>query len=82
VFAETMAAAFGRRVVLRVPGWLLRFALGEMAELLVCGQRAIPAAARSAGYTFRHPILAQAAADLARPAGPTGPAASARPWSA
>lgn len=52
-FARGMAAAFGRKVVLRMPDTLLRWGLGEMSELLRLGQRAVPAAALAAGYRFR-----------------------------
>ena len=49
-FARAMAASFGRRVRMRVPYAPLRLALGEMAELLLEGQNAVPAAALRAGY--------------------------------
>ena len=65
-FARALAASFGRRVRLRVPCVLLRAALGEMAELLLEGQNAVPAAALAAGFRFRHPTLAGALAALAR----------------
>ncbi len=42
-----------------------RLALGEMAELLLEGQNAVPAAALAAGYRFRHPVLQEALAVLA-----------------
>lgn len=64
-FAGEMAAAFDRRAILRVPGWVLRLGLGEMSELLRCGQWAVPAAAMAAGYSFRVPMLRQAMRELA-----------------
>ena len=64
-FAQAMAASFGRRARLRVPHAPLRAALGEMAELLLEGQNAVPAAALAAGYRFRHATLDDAFADLA-----------------
>ena len=64
-FAHALAASFGRRARLRVPHAPLRAALGEMAELLLEGQNAVPAAALAAGYRFRHPTLDGAFADLA-----------------
>ena len=53
----------GRRVLRRpgfmpTPAFALRLALGEMAdELLLTGQRVLPAKAQSLGYAFRHPLL-------------------------
>ncbi len=63
-FARAMAASFGRRVWLRMPGAPLRWALGEMAELLLEGQNVVPRAALEAGFRFRHPTLADAFASL------------------
>jgi uncharacterized protein (TIGR01777 family) len=64
-FAQAMAASFGRRALLHVPAWALRLALGEMSELLLCGQRVLPQAALAAGYRFRHPGLREALENLA-----------------
>ena len=66
-FARALAASFGRGVHLRVPHAAMRRALGEMAELLLEGQNAVPAAALAAGYRFRHPTLEGALAALAGP---------------
>jgi uncharacterized protein len=68
-FARAMAASFGRRVWLRVPYAPLRLALGEMAELLLEGQNAVPTAALRAGYVFRFPTLDGAFEALAHPRG-------------
>jgi hypothetical protein len=66
-FARTLGAALGRPAVLPVPALALRLALGEMASILLQGQRAVAAAAGAFGYTFKHPALAGALADcLAR----------------
>jgi NAD dependent epimerase/dehydratase family enzyme len=65
-FARALAASFGRRAWMRVPSSPMRLALGEMAELLLEGQNAVPAAALAAGYRFRHPTLAGAFAALAQ----------------
>lgn len=65
-FARALAASFGRRVRLRMPYAPMRLALGEMAELLLEGQNAVPAAALAAGYRFLHPTLAGAFHALAQ----------------
>ena len=64
-FARSLAASFGRRVALRVPYAPMRALLGEMSELLLEGQNAVPTAVLATGYRFRHPTLASAFADLA-----------------
>jgi uncharacterized protein len=64
-FAQALAASFGRRLRLRMPGALLRLAAGEMSTLLLDGQNAVPAAAHASGYVFRFPTLDVALADLA-----------------
>ena len=64
-FARAMAASFGRRVRLRMPGTPLRWALGEMGDLLLEGQNVLPKAALAAGFRFQHPALAEALASLA-----------------
>ena len=58
------ANALGR--VLRRPSWLpvpapvLRVALGELADMLLTGQRVLPRAAETLGYPWRYPELASA----------------------
>jgi uncharacterized protein (TIGR01777 family) len=71
-FAHALAASFGRGVHLRVPYAALRLPLGEMAELLLEGQHAVPSVALAAGYRFRHPTLDGALAALAGRARPDG----------
>ncbi|MDA8444316.1 TIGR01777 family oxidoreductase [Paracidovorax valerianellae] len=64
-FTEAISASFGRRVFLRVPAGPLRSALGEMSELLLCGQHAVPRRAVSEGYVFLHASLESALEALA-----------------
>ncbi|GKS91873.1 TIGR01777 family oxidoreductase [Acidovorax sp. SUPP2539] len=77
-FAAAMAASFGRPVLLRMPAWPLRAALGEMSELLLCGQHAVPRLALAEGYVFTYPSLAGALGVLARP-GAAAPGEPLRP---
>jgi uncharacterized protein (TIGR01777 family) len=56
-FQRALTRALRRPLVLRIPGALLRAGLGEMAELLVKGQRVAPRRLREAGFGFRHPTL-------------------------
>ena len=63
-FAQTLAAAYGRPVWMRVPAWVLRTGLGEMSELLLCGQDVAPVRAVGSGYRFAHPTLRGALGQL------------------
>ncbi len=63
-FARCLSGAVGRPQWLRVPGWPLRLLLGEMSELLLCGQNVVPAQALRSGYRFRYASLASALAPL------------------
>lgn len=65
-FAQALAASFGQRAALRMPGWPLRAMLGEMSTQLLDGQNVVPRAALAHGYVFAHPELGGALADLAR----------------
>jgi uncharacterized protein (TIGR01777 family) len=63
-FSRGLARALGRPCLLRAPGAALRLALGEMADMLLGGQRLRPRRLLDAGYRFRFPTLADALADL------------------
>lgn len=56
-FTRTLARALRRPAMLPVPSGLLKLALGEMATLLLDGQRVVPARLAAVGYRFRHPRL-------------------------
>lgn len=56
-FTRALGRALGRPTLLPVPAFALRLVLGEMAELLLTGQRAVPAKAEALGYQFRYPAL-------------------------
>lgn len=53
-----------------VPGLALKILLGEMAGMLLTGQRAVPAKLLQAGYPFRHPDLPGALAAALKPQPP------------
>lgn len=57
VFTRELAHVLRRPALLRVPEKLLRLSMGEMADLLLGGQRALPVALQAAGFRFRHPEL-------------------------
>jgi len=61
VFTQLVARALGRPAFLTLPAPLLRLAAGELAkEVLLGGQRVVPAKAEAAGFAFRYATLASA----------------------
>jgi uncharacterized protein (TIGR01777 family) len=63
-FAQALGRALHRPALFPVPALVLRLGLGEMAEVLLEGQRAVPRKALQGGYRFRFPELSGALADL------------------
>ena len=61
-FAEALGRRMHRPSWLPVPAFALRLALGQMAEVVVTGQRAVPAALLASGYAFKYPRVAEALA--------------------
>ncbi len=70
-FAAALGRALGRPARVAVPGFALRLALGEVAGLLLGGQRALPRRLEAVGFRFCFPGLDAALADLLA-AGPGG----------
>jgi uncharacterized protein len=55
-FSKALGRALGRPAVVPVPGPALKLLLGgEMAQVLLGGQRALPTRLLDSGYTFAHP---------------------------
>jgi uncharacterized protein (TIGR01777 family) len=63
-FARALGRALGKPAFLAAPPVALRLLLGEKADLLLKGQRALPNALRARGYKFRWGELDAALADL------------------
>ncbi len=63
-FARVAASVLRRPVWCHVPAAPVRWALGEMAELLLDGQRVMPARLQQDGFDFRFPTAEQALRDL------------------
>jgi uncharacterized protein len=59
-FSKALGRALGRPAITPVPGLALRLLFGEMAQVLVSGQRAVPSRAQELGYRFAHPQLDEA----------------------
>jgi NAD dependent epimerase/dehydratase family enzyme len=66
-FTRTLARVLRRPAIFPAPAFMLRLALGEMADaLLLSSQRAIPERLRSAGYEFRFSNLEAALSAILR----------------
>lgn len=64
VFAKTLGAVLGRPAFLPVPAFVLRILLGEVADMLLTGQRAVPMRTQQAGFLFRYAELQEALGQL------------------
>lgn len=62
--AKAIGSTIGRPSFVRAPAWSLRLLFGEVADVLLTGQRVIPRAALAAGHAFRFPELHGALEDL------------------
>ncbi|HKP25956.1 MAG TPA: TIGR01777 family oxidoreductase [Dongiaceae bacterium] len=71
-FTRTLAAALHRPAILHAPAFALRTALGEMATLLLDGQRVLPERADQLGFQFRYRTLDAALAEIAGKKSDTG----------
>jgi NAD dependent epimerase/dehydratase family enzyme len=58
--ARTVGRVLGRPSWLPVPGFALKLALGEMADMITTGQRVVPKQAQHLGYTFKYATDEQA----------------------
>jgi uncharacterized protein (TIGR01777 family) len=65
-FTRALGRVLARPTVLPAPACALRLALGEMADMLLTGQRVLPAAAERLGYRFRYRDLEPALRASAR----------------
>jgi uncharacterized protein (TIGR01777 family) len=63
-FQRALTRVLRRPLLLRVPARLLTATLGDMAELLVKGQRVAPKRLRDAGFEFRHPAIEETLTEL------------------
>ncbi len=62
--ARFLGRAMGRPSVVPVPARLLRLALGEMSDMLLAGQKAVPGRLLQMGYAFRFAEAGAALADI------------------
>ena len=65
-FSQTLATTLHRPHLFFVPAPLLQLVMGEAADLLLTGQKVIPARLQQAGFHFSYPELPSALANLLR----------------
>jgi uncharacterized protein (TIGR01777 family) len=63
-FSRAVGKVLRRPSFFRVPAFVLRAALGEMADIVLTGQKVIPQKLNKAGFEFRFPALVGALEDL------------------
>lgn len=81
-FSRMLGRQLGRPSLVPLPAFILRMVFGEMADVLLVSQRAIPQRLMQLGYVFRFPDAAGALNDLLpRPRGSTS-AKGRSGWSA
>jgi uncharacterized protein (TIGR01777 family) len=56
-FGMALGRALHRPSFVPTPSFVLRLALGEVAEVVVQGQRVLPKRAQALGYTFKYPTV-------------------------
>ena len=56
-FTKALGRTLRRPAFMPAPAFALRIVLGEMAEIILGGQRVLPAKARKLGFEFRYPSL-------------------------
>lgn len=59
-FSHELGSVLKRPSWMPVPAIALKLALGDMADMLLTGQRVVPAAAEGLGFQFRYPRLPEA----------------------
>ena len=65
IFTRTLGRVLNRPAVFYAPAFVLRASLGELADALLTGQRALPAHAEQLAFRFTHPRLEPALQSLA-----------------
>ena len=65
-FARTLGAALHRPALLPMPAFALKILFGEMADILLTGQRVVPKHATAEGFKFTYPDLTSTLATILR----------------
>jgi hypothetical protein len=63
-FSNSLASQLKRPCLFTTPVWLIKLLLGEMADLLVYGQKVMPAKLLDSGFVFQYKTVKSALANL------------------
>jgi len=63
-FVKTLARVVGRPALIPIPSFAMKWVVGEVADVLLEGQRAVPKRLLEAGFRFRFPEAEPALRDL------------------
>jgi uncharacterized protein (TIGR01777 family) len=63
-FTKALGHSLSRPAIVPMPAFTLKFMFGEMSDVMLASQRALPKAAEAAGYIFRYPSLEPALANV------------------
>jgi uncharacterized protein (TIGR01777 family) len=63
-FGKALGRALGRPAFMPMPGFMVRVMFGEVAGVMLTGQRVLPKAALKLGYQFQFPTIDAALADI------------------
>jgi len=63
-FCSALGRALGRPSWAPVPGFAVRILVGELADMILGGQKVVPRALERAGYEFRYPTLPAALGEI------------------
>ena len=63
-FTQALADAVHRPAIFPVPAFVLKLMFGEMSQVLLSSQRAVPDAAQRVGFLFEHPDIFAALAQV------------------
>jgi uncharacterized protein (TIGR01777 family) len=63
-FTRTLGRVLRRPAIFQAPAFVLKIGLGELADMLLTGQRVVPAAAEDLGFPFTHRELEPALRSL------------------
>ena len=66
-FSATIAKVLRKSHFMRVPAWVMKLMLGEMSQMLLTGQRVVPARLQQEGFEFNYPSPVTALRDCLLP---------------